>query len=68
MVPNATNNNADNEGTRESLAYIRQMLAELRQVLPALPASAVQTLLMELRTEGRAELKGLRRWARWRRS
>jgi len=41
-------------------------LAELRQVLPALPASAVQTLLMELRTEGRAELKGLRRWARWR--
>lgn len=41
-------------------------LADLRQVLPALPASAVQTLLMELRTEGRAELKGLRRWARWR--
>lgn len=32
MVPNATNNNADNEGTRENLAYIRQMLAELRQV------------------------------------
>ena len=32
MVPNATNNNADKDGTRESLAYIRQMLAELRQV------------------------------------
>ncbi|EHJ99635.1 hypothetical protein AT5A_06325 [Agrobacterium tumefaciens 5A] len=32
MVPNATNNNADNEGTRENLAYIRQMLAELRLV------------------------------------
>lgn len=32
MVPNATNNNADNEGTRENLAYIRQMLVELRLV------------------------------------
>ncbi|NTA58203.1 hypothetical protein G6L32_06085 [Agrobacterium tumefaciens] len=32
MVPNATNNNDDNEGTRENLAYIRQMLAELRLV------------------------------------
>jgi ATP-dependent DNA helicase RecG len=41
-------------------------LAELRQVLPALPSSAVQTLLAELRVEGRVELQGLRRWARWR--
>lgn len=41
-------------------------LAELRQVLPALPASAVQALLAELRAEGRAALEGQRRWARWR--
>ncbi len=41
-------------------------LAELRQVLPALPASAVQTLLAELREEGRVALDGNRRWARWR--
>lgn len=41
-------------------------LAELRQVLPALPASAVQALLAELRAEGRVALEGQRRWARWR--
>ncbi|MDH7800584.1 hypothetical protein P3T31_000607 [Rhizobium sp. AN70] len=32
MVPDVTNNKAYNEGTRENLAYIRQMLAELRLV------------------------------------
>ncbi|ROZ79054.1 ATP-binding protein [Ramlibacter sp. WS9] len=41
-------------------------LAELRQVLPALPESAVQALLSELREEGRIVLEGQRRWARWR--
>jgi ATP-dependent DNA helicase RecG len=41
-------------------------LAELRQVLPALPESAVQSLLSELRNEGRIVLEGQRRWARWR--
>jgi ATP-dependent DNA helicase RecG len=40
-------------------------LAELRQVLPALPESAVQDLLNELRTEGKLVLQGTRRWARW---
>jgi ATP-dependent DNA helicase RecG len=40
-------------------------LAELRQVLPALPESAVQLLLNELRSEGRVALVGQRRWARW---
>lgn len=40
-------------------------LAELRQVLPSLPASAVQGLLQELRDEGSALLVGQRRWARW---
>lgn len=41
-------------------------LAELRQVLPALPESAVQTLLGEMRNEGQVVLEGQRRWARWR--
>lgn len=41
-------------------------LAELRQVLPALPETAVQALLSELREEGRIILEGQRRWARWR--
>jgi ATP-dependent DNA helicase RecG len=41
-------------------------LAELRQVLPALPESAVQALLSELRDESRVVLEGQRRWARWR--
>lgn len=40
-------------------------LSELRQVLPALPASAVQQLLAELRREGRVALSNQRRWARW---
>lgn len=40
-------------------------LAELRQVLPALPESSVQDLLQELRKEGRILLQGSRRWARW---
>ncbi len=40
-------------------------LAELRQVLPTLSESAVQRLLKELLSQGRVELKGARRWARW---
>lgn len=40
-------------------------LAELRQVLPTLPESAVRDLLRELREEGTLVLKGERRWARW---
>ena len=40
-------------------------LAELRQVLPALTENAIQVLLGELRHDGRAVLKGRRRWARW---
>ena len=40
-------------------------LADLRQVLPSLPANAVQELLRELRAEGRVRLEGQRRWARW---
>lgn len=40
-------------------------LAELRQVLPSLPESAVQSLIQELREEGKVCLEGLRRWARW---
>ncbi len=40
-------------------------LAELRQVLPALPSSAVQALMHELRDEKLVVLVGQRRWARW---
>jgi ATP-dependent DNA helicase RecG len=40
-------------------------LAELRQVLPSESESGVQRLLDELRSEGRIDLKGTRRWARW---
>jgi ATP-dependent DNA helicase RecG len=40
-------------------------LADLCQVLPALSSTQVQALLRELRTEGRARVEGLRRWARW---
>nr|WP_319564476.1 hypothetical protein [uncultured Rhodoferax sp.] len=40
-------------------------LAELRQVLPALPSSAVQALMHELRDEKLVTLEGQRRWARW---
>jgi ATP-dependent DNA helicase RecG len=40
-------------------------LADLRQVLPALPSSAVQSLMNELRKEGTVFLDGQRRWAKW---
>ena len=40
-------------------------LSELSQVLPSLAPRAVQSLLAELRDEGRASVRGLRRWARW---
>lgn len=40
-------------------------LAELRQVLPALPSSAVQALMNELRDDKAVTLEGQRRWARW---
>lgn len=40
-------------------------LSELSQVLPALAPRTVQSLLAELRDEGRASVRGLRRWARW---
>lgn len=40
-------------------------LAELRQVLPSISENAVQRLLKELQDQGRVELKGQRRWARW---
>jgi ATP-dependent DNA helicase RecG len=40
-------------------------LADLRQVLPALPSSAIQALMHELRDDGQVCLIGQRRWARW---
>lgn len=40
-------------------------LAELRQVLPALPSSAVQSLMNEMRKEGSVFVEGQRRWAAW---
>jgi len=40
-------------------------LAELRQVLPAESESAVQRLLGEMRAEGRVDVQGVKRWARW---
>lgn len=40
-------------------------LTDLRQVLPTLPESSVQRLLKELQSQGRIELQGARRWARW---
>ncbi len=40
-------------------------LSELRQVLPSESESGVQRLLDELRSEGRVELRGQKRWARW---
>jgi ATP-dependent DNA helicase RecG len=62
----------DHETNKSLLAqHLRQQgangapLSELRQVLPALPEKAVQKLLKELQDQGRAELKGQRRWARW---
>lgn len=40
-------------------------LSELKQVLPSESESGVQRLLNELRSEGRAALRGKRRWAVW---
>lgn len=40
-------------------------LSELRQVLPSESVGSVQSLLEELRKEGRVALRGKRRWARW---
>jgi ATP-dependent DNA helicase RecG len=40
-------------------------LSDLTQVLPALSGSKVQALLNELREEGRVQVIGKRRWARW---
>jgi ATP-dependent DNA helicase RecG len=40
-------------------------LSELRQVLPSVSEKGVQSLLNELRREGRIALSGSRRWARW---
>lgn len=40
-------------------------LSELMQVLPQVGDRKVQTLLGELRSEGRVEVRGTRRWARW---
>lgn len=40
-------------------------LSDLTQVLPALSSSKVQALLHELREEGRIQVTGKRRWARW---
>ncbi|MBI5015602.1 MAG: putative DNA binding domain-containing protein [Deltaproteobacteria bacterium] len=40
-------------------------LTDLQQVLPAQPRRAIQSLLQEMREEGRVELRGQRRWARW---
>lgn len=39
--------------------------SELRQVLPGLAGSAIRRLLRELRAEGRLQVRGRRRWARW---
>ncbi len=40
-------------------------LAELNQVLPQLSRRQVQELMQELLREGRVQLRGARRWARW---
>lgn len=40
-------------------------LNDLKQVLPALSTAKIQTLLHELRDDGRIRLVGMRRWARW---
>lgn len=62
----------DHETNKELLArHIRENDAEgsplqdLKQVLPALSSSQVQTLLHQLRDERRIRLVGQRRWARW---
>lgn len=41
-------------------------LSELEQVLPHMGRRQVQSLLDELREEGRVQLEGARRWAKWR--
>ncbi len=40
-------------------------LAELQEVIPAVPRASVQRLLNDLRAQGKARLEGERRWARW---
>lgn len=40
-------------------------LADLCQVLPALSERSIQRLLHELRSEGKVDVTGVRRWARW---
>ncbi|CAN7425394.1 ATP-binding protein [Acidovorax sp. LjRoot117] len=40
-------------------------VSELQQVLPTHSASALRSLLLELRAENKLALKGERRWARW---
>ena len=40
-------------------------MAELQQVLPGLSREQLKRLLGELRAEGRTDLVGIRRWARW---
>jgi ATP-dependent DNA helicase RecG len=40
-------------------------VSELHQVVPSLSSSNLKRLLMELRSEGRINLQGKRRWARW---
>lgn len=53
------------------LAHVKEVgpagvaISELQQVLPALSREQVRALMDELRQEGRAALKGTRRWARW---
>lgn len=62
----------DHETNKELLTrHIREYdadgspLQDLKQVLPALSTSKVQTLLQQLRDESRIRLVGQRRWARW---
>ncbi len=40
-------------------------LADLKQVLPALSTKQIQTLLKQLRDDGRVRVVNTRRWARW---
>ena len=40
-------------------------MAELKQVLPAQPTRAIQRMLRDMLHEGRVELRGQRRAARW---
>lgn len=40
-------------------------LAELQEVLPNLSLAQIQGLLREMKDEGRAAVRGTRRWARW---